>query len=419
MSKDFRYLIENKNIFKSGQLFLIYSFFVSQLFFLVSFNKIYTGPFSTAFSITVPFIISMIYLVFSLVGIILGEIRIKKERFYFWFVFTSVILLSMLFSKYDLNINSFFLAEYYILMFVFLDYRNKNNDSIKIIKIYIFLSTVFNLYGIYQFFAYNIFVDLPFKELIPSKLWTSNYNVIQYIRDDNFIGMIKPHSIYAEASFLSRISAINILLIYFLRKKINFFSIVPLLLINFISLILSMSGSGIIILLVGLIYIIYKADYRYKFFYVVTILASIVIIYNYRDNNFISYFLGRTNELNPENNYNTSGYYRFLLPMIIGMESIVNNFFGYGIGNDNIAYAIYNANESVITNGFGKIFVECGILGLIVIIYLFVLLKPNKNRKNFEVYFMMYIILIVCNFVGSFMEINFWCLALFVAANKE
>jgi hypothetical protein len=89
-------------------------------------------------------------------------------------------------------------------------------------------------------------------------------------------------------------------------------------------------------------------------------------------NNLIRYYMARSFEIKGSS---TSGYYRFILPFKIGF----NNMFGYGVGNDDIALKMYNASEFGITNGFGKIMVELGWIGLFLIIVFFMSIKPNKK----------------------------------------
>ena len=402
-------LVKNNRIFLIGQKKLINIFFISQLFFLFSFGSL------GSLSITIPFFVGAVYFIFSLVGVLTNSIIIEKKSLMYYVVLILTVFLCSILSKYSLNLKSFLLLIYYFSFFVLLDCRHNNDDFIKVLKSFIIISTFINFYSIYQFISYNFIKDLPFKELISENFWVKDYNTIQVTKDSNLSNLIKPHAIYAEASFLSRYSGIVLLSCYLMKKKFDKITFVFIMVVNIISLIISLSGSGIIIVMCGLIYLIIKSKKRWQILFLLLVLSlGIIIIGN---NAVINYFLGRFDELNITNNYNSSGYYRFILPLKIGIDNIQSNFLGYGIGNDDIAFNLYNAAESNISNGFGKIFVECGVLGLILMILFFILLKPKKYSS--EVFSIMLLCLVLCNFVSTFMEITFWSTALFIASNRK
>ena len=197
--------------FVSIQEKMIIIYFFSQFFFLLSFGSI------GGFSLTLPFIVSAIYLIVSFVGFITGNIRIQFKRFIFVIVLLSTIILASTFSKYELNVSSLILYCYYFMIFLFTDYRIKFSNFKKILTGSIILITITSLFGIYQFLAYNVWSFLSLKELIPEALWVSNYNTIQTTFINSSI-TVKSHSIYAEASLFSQYSALAIIFSFYRMK---------------------------------------------------------------------------------------------------------------------------------------------------------------------------------------------------------
>lgn len=391
--------MKNVNIHSLKKI-LIKIMFLSVLFESICLKKI------ESFSITLTFFLTTILLFICIIEKIQEKLELKKTLF----VLFSIIyfLLISFFSKYTFNESSLFLYTYYLIFFLFVSNTLENEEMNSLIKTFIKLVCLFSIYAIYQFCVYNLWNFLPLKELIPSNILTPNYNTFSNILVGNKY-FFRAHSIYLEPSFLSQFSAIAILLTYYCEiknKKLIY-------IINIISMIMSLSGTGFIILIFGLFYILIMQK-NYKLFIIINLLIIMcfAFIYINKDTNmdFAKYYINRMNELDFENK-GSSGYYRFILPIKATGDVLRNDIFGVGAGNDIILANKYGSNESGIPNGYGKMFVEFGIFGIVFFIVIFKMLAPNKNDSNINK-ILFIIIIAYCFTGGSFVQNSFWCLAI-------
>lgn len=410
----------NINIFVKFQTKLMLILFFSQLFSFISFFSIKT------LSVTIPFLIAIMYLIYSLIGFLCNRILIKKRRIVFALLLLLFLLLSCFIPGFPPNFLSLMLYIFYFSLFFLTDERMKIKDMDKIITCFSKIITIFSVYGIYQFIAYNFATWLPLKELIPDFLTAANFNTIQSTRIVVFgLNLIKPHSIFDEASSFSRYCSIATLfltyIILFNKCKNNkeYIKNVLLLSINLICLVLTLSGSGIIIFIAGLLILFYKANINKKLLFLILLsaISFAIFIFTINDNSLLNFYLQRLSEFNNEN---TSAYLRFVLPIKIGLDGICKHFFGYGVGNDDIAYAIFNANENSIANGFGKIFVEMGLNGVLIIIILYLFIFPYNRilRKNL-LYNLLFIITVVLSFVSSILDASFFAFIIMTFGYKN
>lgn len=260
----------------------------------------------------------------------------------------------------------------------------------------------------YQFYAYNFLPSAPLKELIPSQLWVDDMNVVTSIHGYSIFGkeVIRSHSIYSEPSIFSQFNAIAILLLLCSKgsfSKVYFFSSIIILAAG---LVCSLSGTGLIILIIGGIYLFVSSKNKITLSLMAVPLCVIflILLLNGRGDLF-SYFAGRAFEISRTDTSYTSGYYRFVLPFQFGF----NHLLGFGVGNDDIALLSINAYESTISNGFGKVFTELGIVGLIMIVAFFLIGYPKgRNKRHIKLFL---IVTITLNIVGTFMAPMFWCFA--------
>lgn len=382
------------------QYILIICLFLSQFLFLISFGNVQSLP------ITIPFIILVAFIIVSLIGAITNQLRFSLKRLIISLIILLTFVFSAFFSKSEINIKSLVLYVFYFISFGLVDNRTIIPCGKKVLKIFTYVITFLSLYSIYQFIAYNYIPSLPLKELIPEFLWTSSYNTTQYTHTIIFGKQFyKAHSIYAEASGLSRYSAIGLLLLINFRKDFKGKCIILFSIINILSLFVSLSGSGFIILIFGLLYYLFTSSLKGKAVIVFLIILCILIVRVFDDSEFLNYYMGRTSEFSTEN---ASGYYRFILPFKIGLDNMKTGIFGFGLGNDEIAIAEYGGTELGIANGYGKIFVELGILGLIEFLILILNLKPNKNSKLYKDSMLLFVIMIAMILVTNVLNPSIW-----------
>lgn len=370
------------------------------------------------FNITAPFIFICLILVVSILRFFLNDnFTLDKSRLVISFLMLLLILISSVLSEKMVSISSAFLYIFYLVYFIVARHTLNSATIEKTIKIFITISTILSIYGIYQFIALNVFTFLPFKELIPESLLAKGYNTnaIAYVGD---ISLNRAHSIYLEPSTLSQISAITILFIFFSysakgAKLKNFVFIV----INLLAFVCSLSGTGAILLGIGVLY--YAIKKKKILFLILLVVCAFIFIYSISlmlNLDIFSYFISRINELNPKNG-NSSGYYRFVLPLIIGFTNMIKHIFGYGCGTDGELLLEYGGQETAIANGYGKIFVELGIIGVLLFFLIIMSLKPRYKSKS-DLLSVLFLIVLIYPFLGgSLVQPSFWAYASFLMCN--
>ena len=384
----------------------------SIFFWLFSFGNI------GSLSITPPFICCSLYICFSLISLFAGNLILSKKRLFVFLFLSSSFILSCLLSPYGSNWLSLFLYIFYFSIPALLDVRTKINDLRKLLKIFLSFSMIFAVYAIYQFVAYNFITFLPFKELIPEHFWQSKMNVVSTIRGFSFGGLelIRAHSIYPEASFLSQVSAISILIALFMKKQIKNITRLLIVFINLACIVISLSGTGIVILLFGFAYYFFKSSAKTKMFYVF-LGTTIILFFTLINSSLFNFYIYRAKEIITIGSQ-SSGYYRFTLPFEIVLKNKDAFLFGYGIGNDDIALSMFGAVETGVANGFGKIFLEMGFVGIICMI-LFFITSFNKPERNNSIVRLFILICLINNIVGTFMLPFFWCFIIFTSAMSQ
>jgi len=313
---------------------LIYIYFLSILFEAICLFKVST------FDVTVPFVVSLLLMLVSVLDLVLSNYKIGKRNFFIFCLFVLVIVLNLSFAKGgETNYNSLFLHCYYIVFFFLTGHGFHKEKFDKALDRYITLVFVFSIYAIYQFVAYNFLPQLPLKELIPSALLTRNYNTIART---HFFGqvMYRGHSIFLEPSYLSQFTAVSILLLLNQARcgiwRKNFWLIM---IVNALAFATALAGTGVIILFAGMVYFLFiskmKKSMKILLFSAVGIGALLIL-----PTEIGSYFLSRSGEISFAKS-NTSGYYRFVIPFLVAGDIITKNFFGYGMGNDELAILPY------------------------------------------------------------------------------
>lgn len=389
---------------------LVYIYFISILFESICF-----GSFKN-FDFTITFVISLVLLIFSILEFLINGMRVNKRNAKVFFAFFLVLFLSVLFSKgAATNYNSLLLYIYYSVFFLFTSHSFDRVKFDKALRIFNFLVFILSIFAIYQFIAYNFITQLPLKELIPNQFLTRNYNTIAKTSVLNRV-YYRAHSIYLEPSYLSQFNAISMLLL--LNQKLNGRKVKGfawIITIDSIAFILSLSGTGVVILTAGFVFFIIGSSMKMiKKVFLMAFLLIVALIFIPTE--FGSYFIYRMQEVSFNTSF-TSGYIRFIIPLLVAYKVLTTNFFGYGVGNDDVALIPFNINETRIANGYGKMIAETGPLGLAAMIYLLYSLKPKIKNEDLR---LLFVILIVLNIVSANYVISiFWTFATVLNINSE
>lgn len=308
------------------------------------------------------------------------------------------------------GILSALLYIFYILAFSVSGYEISQDKFYGKLKAVMIVYTVLSVYGIYQFIAYHF--DLPFKEFLLEGHMVEGFNRTNEV---SIAGRIfqRAHSIYLEPSYLSQFAAfaIVIALILYRKRLIKLRSCIGVVVINLTVSVLSIAGTGFLILGVLLIYLcidyIVKHGFNTKVAIgFVVILLGCVFVFCV-DTTITEYIRIRIYEVvDPK----YSGGMRFSYPYLIMFDSWSSKIFGYSPGNEYSAILDYFAKKgipstfSTMASGYAKIGVELGLPGLILLFCLMF----SVNRKDVGSKYI-FVFALCINFVGgNLLQNYFW-----------
>ena len=352
------------------------------------------------FPVTISWVFMSILLVFNIINTI-KKSKIKIKDFLLVLFFFLVALISLTISPVENNVTSFALLTYFLMAYLFSNDDMPYEDFQHLFRIYWYCLIGVMLFGIYQFWAYLL--NLPFQEL-------EILQKVESFNTTNIVGVFnikRVHSICLEPSIFSQLCALGVLLTFVYCKKE---SVKWILTILFgISIILSFSGTGIILLAVFMAVYFFKINDKInkKIAFVVIAIATIIIVIVIRPD-VVSYMLNRLNEFSKDN---SSGSIRFVQPYKIMLMTFSNCFLGIGPGNNTFAGNYFGLGNIMVTAGYAKVGIEYGILGLIffIAIYCFVIKKYKGNNSFLVIGMIIYLILL--NFLNDFfLQSHFWIL---------
>lgn len=336
---------------------------------------------------------------FTVVGIIAVIIRVCNKPRKLLLNRTSILLI--IFSVYlVLNFaikgfkNASSLVQYLFLFLVFASFQRRTTlkSFDELIVLFRKWVNALSLYGIYQFFAriYN----LPFSDIRISNHMVHGYNWTNAVYSFG-MNVYRSNSIIKEPSFLGQFIAINLLLyIVDLTKKGGYESRgnkVVWLFINATAYFFTLSGTGFIIIIVGLLIysamIIENKKVIIHIFGIIIIGAAataVLVMYT----SIGSYLFQRTNELFVYRANSAAGFARFRAwTDLLEGEWLENPLVGTGVGTSKYAIdkmkLLYNGFT---LNGFTKIVIECGIIGIMIwVLFIISFLERHKKSSNYYI----------------------------------
>lgn len=362
---------ELDELYKKSFLWLVASiFFDAYCFFYIS-----TYP-VTLFSLA-----SLFFCAVSVVRCFKqNSIRIAKDNLIAVAMMIYIILNSLVTGTY--NISS---ALFSIMFFFIYVCANRKYDSVEMTKAIRMFRTFMNvmaIYGIYQFLG-NI-VGLPLTDIV-----IPNHMIEGFNRGNNIylfgIKLMRSNAFFREPSFFSQYLAINILLYLsdlITKKQTD----IRMLAINIIAMVCSFSGTGLLMLIFSLmIYCLRikksrKIVSRLLLFTILGIVGVIIIL----NSPLGKYYLIRLSEISAYDPNNFSGYVRFNG----GKDVLIaawnqNSILGVGIGTvDEFIHNLSNYYHGMTVNGFYRVAVELGILGISIWLYFVYACFRKENHEN-------------------------------------
>ena len=236
----------------------------------------------------------------------------------------------------------------------------KENGQFIAFKSFRAIMLIFSIIGILQFSTQLI--GLPYRDwlgFIPTQYIINNYNYSAPLTYGSLL--YKSNGIiFLEPSFFSQMVALAIIIeLYYFKKYWRLLILLPALLFSF-------SGTGLILLAIGLIPFINLHNVKNMILVGCILVFFLFLFYS---SGFSSYTFTRIIEFQVPN---TSGYMRFISPIktyieFATMEGDTSKFWfglGPGVSED------YKWNTGTYWNSVMKLLVEYGIAGLAFIAYL-------------------------------------------------
>lgn len=276
------------------------------------------------------------------------------------------------------------------------------------------------IYGIYQFFA-RMF-GLPFGEPIIEGHMVEGYNWsnIVYSIGQN---VARSNAIFLEPSFFSQTAAINVLILMVkIIEQRHTWKTWFWVIINLAGMIVSLSGTGIIILVLGaMVFLLYerriKELKRIAFLSLTLIIIAILVLTIASGTDFgsktINMFLVRFGEIGGALGTQMSGYLRFVsgfnIVRGIWMNSTFNFLFGGGAGTAEYYSQYYHGLMDA--NGYFKVAGELGLIGIVLFVLFFLsVIKKCRNHPDRCVWILGFSIPIMFACNGGFQQNYVWIL---------
>lgn len=340
-------------------------------------------------NITVFYLLIVCLFVFSLIdiGILVGGM--KRNIFALLMIFYMPINFLLNGGKATTLLISEILWIFYVISYR----RSTYNTYRKTIKVYQWTMNIMAVYGLYQFVAHSI--GLPFADIIIPGHMSEGYNWGNDIRIAGFI-FRRSNAVFREPSFFSQFLSINIL-IYVQKlfdepgKKNQ--KVYGWIMLNVLAMLVSFSGTGIIMLAGGFIALIFFdgrkviCNYIRKHMPVIMLMTAGFVTMFLLPNPLRDYFFSRFGEFDSSNVESISAYIRFVKPYKATVEILSSHLLlGLGLGNTyNYVTSTIGDLHNSLSIALPRAFAELGIIGGFLYV-LFMIKAVNKRNWKFGPY---------------------------------
>ncbi|MFK5598192.1 hypothetical protein ACFZ8E_14435 [Methylobacterium sp. HMF5984] len=301
------------------------------------------------------------------------KIDIMNSMSYILFIIIATISQIIAFK---ISINSFGLLIALYILFLLKFEINRNNYA-EIQGFFVNCMAIISCITIYQAITqYTVGIEYwpNLDKILPNQILFSNYNYMQRL---SYLSIyFKPNGIFLlEASFISQFCVIALIIEILTFRRIIVSSLLS------ISIVLSLSGTGLMILGFCAPVLIGRASGR------MIVAAIVVIITTAIAGSFIGWFDTITNRMTEFSSQGTSGYARFAVPINLFIEQISDPAFlitGNGAGQ-----TVKGAGDYILLP-FAKLVSEYGTAAFLSF-YAFIIIAIFHKTANFELGFMLFI----------------------------
>ncbi|WP_067984675.1 hypothetical protein [Neptuniibacter pectenicola] len=331
---------------------------VAIVFLVVAFQSI------SLTSRDLPLIMVLYFPLLSLLLVIKG-VTIKSELlFCYFFVFISV-LLSFIYTYGGINFSYMSMMYFVVLYFIYSVYFHKKSS--KVALFFVDLLFVMSLIAVMQFFLQRLGLGYWYVgDFVSSNLLFDNYNYLYEYPYGSGVYKINGF-FFLEPSFLSQFIALAIIVEFLGRKRLVYFCIF------FITIFLSKTGSGFLLLLVFFIFVSLQKKEYFLFSIVMSLLLSVLLFVYGED------VVSRLSEFGREN---TSAFVRFVAPFLNlseywGEAATLNILLGEGAGSVDSINLTYHANYPLSV----KLTIEYGLITSVILhFYMFLFFKNSISK---------------------------------------
>lgn len=317
-----------------------------------------------------------------------GMIVVRITLFFSFLLLTTIFMLNKEYSAFSY----FYLIALYIPFLFYLSFRNE--IKIKLIQRFLTFILVTSFIGIIQFVFQLIggsFID-PFAYLSSSYTQQGYLSTYQISYDSN---IMKSNGIfYLEPSLFSQFLAIGIVI------EISLFKRWWRIIIYLLALMVTFSGTGILLLIAATIPILFKLKLKNMLLFLI---LGLIIFGLFASSEFGQYTLSRTQEYkSPNSSFST----RFINPYKVSIDSDPKDLlFGHGPGQADRTEFVYPVNFSVLP----KLLYEYGLIPSILFVIFLVHIFLYKGNVISYSLLIMYLFL-----SGGLLQPQTVCLMLFL-----
>ena len=387
---------------------------MTKLFIVSFFLDAYSWFSIERFSVTTFILFGAVYIIVEIIHLFSCTNKLKIDRTQgVLLIFVMYEVLDCLLHGLD-NITSPLNAIFLFMIYIVNKRDETDEETQSNIKLYSMLMNIMAVYGIYQFFARML--GLPFGDIIIPGHMTQGYNWTDPLEQLGH-NVYRSNAIFLEPSFFSQTLAVNILL-YILRiienkQSWRTWAAVSL---NGIAMILSFSGTGVIVLFFGAFFyllterrtdVLQRIGELIAFTVAISLAIIIVVAQTGSGENYFSHMLKRINAVK----VGGSGYLRFISGVSIirqiWSQSVFFCLFGAGAGTSK-DYQVYHRSQ-LDASGYYKVAGELGLIGLLIyILFLIEMVKKSKRCPNRSVWIigLSLIPMVACN--GAFLQNYVW-----------
>lgn len=300
--------------------------------------------------------------------LLFNKITINRHALFMYLAYNTVILFSLATGKWMKSGSIYSLLYFSLLYLPFIFWVNHQCTREYVFGTFQKYMFAASIIGITQFIASSyLAINLnDYFEYIPSDYIQAGFKT--YYEAKQGSGWIKSNGVFfLEPSFFSQFAALSLIIEYLFFKRLKNY------LIYSVALIVSFSGTGILLLLVFAIINFHKL-LRLKN---ILLFTSVLGLLYYFLPSYVNILLSRLDEFNSES---ASGFIRFVAPFVVLKEFLSGPSVLYGLGPGTVDRL--NLPFEVAFSVIPKIYIEYGVIA--GTIFMFFILTSVLVRQDFK-----------------------------------